>query len=82
MSLWEIAHIDHRSDIGALLGKSGRDHNVLHPSQCGRIGPYVHRGIRRYSEKEGGDYKITCAGAPDAHDKAIDFILQSIGEGA
>lgn len=46
---------------------------------CGRIGPYVHRGIRRYSEKEGGDDKITCAGAPDAHDKAIDFILQSVG---
>jgi len=46
---------------------------------CGRIGPFVHRGIRRYSEKEGGDDKITCAGAPDAHDKAIDFILQSAG---
>ena len=48
------------------------------PCACGRIGPYVHRGIRRYSEKEGGDDKITCAGAPDAHDKAIDFILQSV----
>ncbi len=46
---------------------------------CGRIGPFVHRGIRRYSEKEGGDDKITCAGAPDAHDKAIEFILQSVG---
>ena len=46
---------------------------------CGRVGPFVHRGIRRYSEKEGGDDKITCAGAPDAHDKAIDFILQSGG---
>lgn len=49
------------------------------PCGCGRHGPYVHRGIRRYTEKEGGDDKITCAGAPDAHDKAIDFILQSIG---
>jgi hypothetical protein len=49
------------------------------PCACGRHGPYVHRGIRRYTEKEGGDDKITCAGAPDAHDKAIDFILQSIG---
>ncbi|HLY57639.1 MAG TPA: hypothetical protein VKS60_18895 [Stellaceae bacterium] len=46
---------------------------------CGRIGPYVHRGIRRYSESEGGDDKVTCAGAPDAHDKAIEFILQQIG---
>ena len=46
---------------------------------CGRIGPYLHRGIRRFTEKEGGDDKITCAGAPEAHDKAIDFLLQSIG---
>jgi hypothetical protein len=46
---------------------------------CGRSGPFLHRGIRRYSEQEGGDDKITCAGAPDAHDKAIDFILQSVG---
>ena len=49
------------------------------PCGCGRIGPYVHRGIRRYAEKEGGDDKITCAGAPEAHDKAIEFILESIG---
>jgi hypothetical protein len=49
------------------------------PCACGRIGPYIHRGIRRYSENEGGDDKITCAGAPDAHDKAIEFILQQIG---
>jgi hypothetical protein len=47
--------------------------------RCGRSGPFLHRGIRRYSEQEGGDDKITCAGAPDAHDKAIDFILQSVG---
>ena len=46
---------------------------------CGRIGPYLHKGIRRFSEEEGGDDKITCAGAPDAHDKAIDFILQAAG---
>lgn len=49
------------------------------PCGCGRIGPYVHRGIRRYSEQEGGDDKITCAGAPEAHDKALDFILQMAG---
>lgn len=49
------------------------------PCGCGRVGPYLHRTIRRYSEKEGGDDKITCAGAPEAHDKAIEYILQSIG---
>lgn len=49
------------------------------PCACGRIGPYAHRGIRRYTEKEGGDDKITCAGAPEAHDKAIEFVIQQIG---
>ena len=48
------------------------------PCGCGRIGPYIHRAIRRYSEKEGGDDKITCAGAPDAHDKAIEYLLQDM----
>lgn len=46
---------------------------------CGRIGPYLHHGVRRYTEKEGGDDKITCAGAPEAHDKAIEFVIQEIG---
>lgn len=48
------------------------------PCACGRLGPFMDPEIRRYSEKEGGDDKITCAGAPEAHDKAIDFILNSI----
>lgn len=43
---------------------------------CGRPGPYLHSTIGRYSEKQGGDDKINCAGAPEAHDKAIDFLLQ------
>lgn len=49
------------------------------PCACGRVGPYVEPDIRRYTEIEGGDDKITCAGAPEAHDKALDFILQHIG---
>ena len=44
------------------------------PCGCGRTGVHVHPAIRRYSEKEGGDDKITCAGAPDAHNRALDFI--------
>lgn len=47
------------------------------PCACGRLGPYLHQGIRRFSEAEGGDDKITCAGAPDAHDRAIEFIVNS-----
>jgi phenylacetate-coenzyme A ligase PaaK-like adenylate-forming protein len=49
------------------------------PCRCGRIGPYLHPAIRRYSEKEGGDDKVTCAGAPEAQDKAIEFLLDIAG---
>jgi hypothetical protein len=41
---------------------------------CGRSGPYVHSEVRRYGETEGGDDKITCAGAPEAHDNALSFL--------
>jgi hypothetical protein len=41
---------------------------------CGRVGPRIHDTIRRFSEKEGGDDKITCAGAPEAIDRALSFI--------
>lgn len=44
------------------------------PCECGRIGPYFHRAIQRYSEKRGGDDKISCAGVPQAHARALDFI--------
>lgn len=46
------------------------------PCACGRQGPYLHSTISRFSEKQGGDDKINCAGAPEAHDKAIEFLLQ------
>ena len=49
------------------------------PCACGREGPIIHPEIRRFSEIEGGDDKITCAGAMDAHDKALDFIAQAVG---
>jgi hypothetical protein len=46
------------------------------PCSCGREGPYLHSTIRRFSEIQGGDDKINCAGAPEAHDKAIEYLLQ------
>ena len=49
------------------------------PCACGRIGAFLHTNIRRYSEKEGGDDKITCAGAPEAYDKAVDYVVQMGG---
>jgi hypothetical protein len=50
------------------------------PCGCGRKGPYIVGEIRRYSESEGGDDKITCAGAPGVHDKALEFLSGAIGE--
>jgi hypothetical protein len=44
------------------------------PCGCGRQGAYISPDIRRYSESEGGDGKVTCAGAPEAHDDALDFL--------
>jgi hypothetical protein len=46
------------------------------PCSCGREGAYLHPNVQRYSEKQGGDDKITCAGAPEAMDKALTFITQ------
>lgn len=43
---------------------------------CGRVGAYLHPQIRRYTDTEGGDDKITCAGAPEAHDKALSFLSE------
>jgi len=46
---------------------------------CGRKGTYFLSDIHRLSEAEGGDDKITCSGAPDVHDKGLDFIIESSG---
>jgi hypothetical protein len=46
--------------------------------RCGRSGAHVHPAIRRYTAQEGGDDKITCAGAPEAHNRALDFISQLV----
>jgi hypothetical protein len=44
------------------------------PCGCGRLGPYLHPAIHRYSQLEGGDDKIMCSGAPEAHDRAMEFL--------
>ncbi|WP_088310665.1 hypothetical protein [Novosphingobium sp. B 225] len=46
------------------------------PCACGRHGPYLEPDIARFSDIKDGDDKINCAGAPEAHDKAIDFLLE------
>jgi hypothetical protein len=44
------------------------------PCPCGRETVHLHGNIQRFSEKRGGDDKITCAAADDAHAAAIDFL--------
>lgn len=47
------------------------------PCPCGRTTVHLHSPIQRLSEKQGGDDKITCAAADDAHAAAIDFLVQA-----
>ena len=46
------------------------------PCACGRHGPYIQPDIARFSDIKDGDDKINCAGAPEAHDRAIEFLLE------
>ncbi|MEA3301496.1 MAG: hypothetical protein U9R22_14855 [Pseudomonadota bacterium] len=48
------------------------------PCGCGRQGYYVHKDVRRYSDMEGGDDKVLCSGAPEAHDKALAFLTETL----
>jgi len=44
------------------------------PCDCGRTTRYIVGGIQRYSEKRGGDDKITCAATEESHAEAMDFL--------
>lgn len=44
------------------------------PCACGRTSAHVVGEIRRYSEKKGGDDKISCAATEEAHKEAMDFL--------
>jgi hypothetical protein len=44
------------------------------PCPCGRPSRYVAGPIQRYSEKQGGDDKITCAASEASHREAMDFL--------
>lgn len=45
------------------------------PCGCGRPGPHLEPDIRRVADISGGEDKINCAGAPAAHDKALEFLV-------
>lgn len=44
------------------------------PCPCGRPSRYVVAPIQRYSDKNGGDDKITCAASEQSHREAMDFL--------
>ncbi len=43
---------------------------------CGRGGEHILPDIRRFSERTGAEDKISCAGAPDAQRRAMDFLAR------
>ena len=44
---------------------------------CGWKGPRIAPQIRRFSEMEGGDDKISCAGSAQAYNAFLDFVSQT-----
>jgi hypothetical protein len=49
------------------------------PCACGQTTPHVAPTIQRYSEKHGGDDKITCAATEEAQQSALDFLTGELG---
>lgn len=41
---------------------------------CGQLSPHISPSIVRYSDKKGGDDKISCAAAADAHESALQYL--------
>jgi hypothetical protein len=42
---------------------------------CGRTTVHLGSTIERFSERQGGDDKITCAATPEAHAEAMEFLV-------
>jgi hypothetical protein len=49
------------------------------PCGCGRKSPHLSSNIDRYSVLRGGDDKISCAAAPEAHDSAMTYLNEMVG---
>ncbi|PQM45412.1 hypothetical protein [Mycobacterium talmoniae] len=46
--------------------------------ECGRTTPHLARRIERFSDKQGGDDKITCVASEDAHRAALEFLNERL----
>ncbi len=49
------------------------------PCPCGQTTPHIERRIDRFSDKRGGDDKITCAASDEAHRAALEFLTEQLG---
>jgi hypothetical protein len=49
------------------------------PCPCGQTTAHIERRIERFSDKQGGDDKITCAASDDAHRSALEFLTERLG---
>lgn len=48
------------------------------PCDCGQTTAHLAAQIERFSEKRGGDDKITCAAADEAHEQALSFLTERL----
>ena len=46
------------------------------PCACGKTTAHIERTVERYSEKRGGDDKITCAASDEAHRAALELLTE------
>jgi hypothetical protein len=46
--------------------------------KCGRTTPHIAKALQRFSDKKGGDDKISCAAADEAHSSAADFLISAM----
>lgn len=46
--------------------------------KCGRKGPFLGRNIRRFTDVQAGDDKISCSKTPNAYESLVEFALSSI----
>jgi len=70
-----------RPDGGHLLGRFITGDEVtasFEQCECGRTTAHVASAIERFSEKKGGDDKITCVAAEDAHRAALEFLTDHL----
>jgi hypothetical protein len=61
---------------GGLSGDAVTVHWGAATCACGRRGTHIEPTVARLSEQQGGDDKISCAGAQAAHDAALEFLTR------